>query len=474
MKIVAREREQELLDACLGSARPEFVAVCGRPGVGKTTLIRTCFKDRFAFHATGVAGGKTRDQLHAFNDALRAYGCKERAIPKEWHEAFARLRTLLSRADAIRSIGSGRLVIFLDEVPWMDTARSNFRDAFGRFWSTWASSRPDVLLVACGSAAHWMRDNLIGNENATHRRITRQIHLEPFTLAECEEFFAEAGISMTRDQVRECYQVFGGVPGYLDLIDRKYDLVQNVDQLCFARIAPLRHELERLFGNLFRFPKRHLAIVRSLARRPGGLMRADLEAIEGIGGGRPLTTALHELEECGLVCAYHDLNKETYSCLYQLSDPFTLFSLRFLDRTEVLPWNLYQGTRSFEAWSEHAFELVCLLHTDQMKRALGISGVETRECAWRSSRGRHRLQADLLIDRRDNVVSMCEMRYFPEELAIDDAYARTLRNKMAVLGNGLPAGKVASLAMITPKGVAHNEHYGLVQRELTVDDLFLA
>ena len=471
MEIIGRAQEQERLTACLESPRPEFVAVYGRRRVGKTFLIREFFKNRFAFYASGVADGKMRAQLKSFNDSLREHGCQQRAIPKDWFEAFARLRTLLESDGALREPGSGKLVVFLDELPWMDTPRSDFRAALDRFWNMWGSARPDLLLIVCGSATSWMIDNLIDDHGGFYNRVTRQMSLSPFTLAECEEYFAHSRAGMTRRQVVECYMTFGGIPYYLNLIDRKYSLAQNIDQLCFSQTGELRFEFDRLYRSLFRHSERHAAIVRALAQRSGGLLRTELAAMEGIGDGRPLTSALRELEQCGFVRQYHDFIKPKNGQVYQLIDPFSLFHLRFLDSGEVGSWVSYYGTPGHAAWRGLAFELVCLLHVDQIKRALGISGVETREASWRAKTSPG-AQIDLLIDRRDDVISVCEMKYASEQFVISAEYAKALRAKLEAFEREVHPRKALHLTMVTMEGIARNAHSDIVQREVVADELF--
>lgn len=472
MHIVGRFHEQEQLATCLESSRPEFVAIYGRRRVGKTYLIREYFNNRFAFYATGVAGGKMRDQLRSFHDSLREAGSCERKAPKDWFEAFSRLRSVLERDGTPREPGSGKLVVFLDELPWMDTARSDFRAALDRFWNIWGSAQSDLLLIVCGSATSWMINNLIDDHGGFYNRVTRQISLAPFTLKECEEYFAIARTGFTRQQTIECYMAFGGIPYYLNLIDRKYSLAQNIDQLCFNQTGQLRYEFDRLYASLFKHSSLHVAIVRALAKRAGGVLRSELQKLDEVGGGQPLTKALRELEQCGFVRKYHSPAKAAYGCLYQLIDPFSLFHLRFLDHTNVGSWLSYAGTQSHAAWRGYAFELVCLLHLNQVKRALGISGVETNAYAWRSSTTKPAAQIDLVIDRRDDVINICEMKYVQGEFTIDASYAQVLQNKLETFMREVKPHKALHLTMITSNGIAHNAYFDMVQRELVADDLF--
>lgn len=470
--LVGRKKEIDELDQCLMSGRPEFVAIFGRRRIGKTYLVREYFKGSFSFYVTGIADASMRDQLRAFGASLQAYGCSDKTIPKDWFEAFSRLIALLSDEKTHRDSASGRLVVFLDELPWFDTPRSSFKPALEHFWNGWASAQSDILLVACGSATSWILNNLVSNTGGFYNRVTRQIHLEPFTLAECEEFFRANDVAFTRQQIVESYMVFGGVPHYLNLIDRRMSLAQNIDRLCFAPYGQLRHEREFLFKSLFKGSGRHTAVVDELSKHKAGMLRTDLAATAGIGDGQPLTDALNELEQCGFIRKYRDFTKKKNGQIYQLIDPFSLFAAEFLAPGNISSWQSYIGTPGYHAWTGRAFELVCLLHIGQMKAALGISGVQTEECAWRSKAASPGAQIDLLIDRRDGVVNICEMKYSDRAFVIEAATERNLRNKLAAFAEEVAPDKALHLTMVTMHGTARNAHAGIVLNEVTAEDLF--
>lgn len=266
--------------------------------------------------------------------------------------------------------------------------------------------------------------------------------------------------------------MFGGVPYYLNLVDRRSSLAQNIDQLCFDEAGQLRYELDRLFTSLFKHASKHVAIVRELARRKGGMSRAELAAIPAIGDGSQLTRALEELVQCGFVRRYRDFVKAHRGARFQLIDPFTLFSIRFLEGDAQPAWSARVNTPAYYSWRGGAFELVCLLHSTQIREALRVGGVASTESAWRSSDSDPGAQVDLVIDRADGVVNLCEMKCTDGEFAIDKAYAADLRNKVAAFVSETGTRKAVHITMLTANGLAHNAHWGVVQNELTVDDLF--
>lgn len=494
MRIIGRKREQRELRRYCESGRPEFVVVYGRRRVGKTFLVREYFGNSFAFHATGIAGGNAAVQLRSFCGSIREHGGAAE-VAKDWFDAFDQLKALLQRDDVPRDGIGGKRVVFIDEMPWLDTPRSNFRSALELFWNGWASAQPDILLIVCGSATSWVIKNLLKERGGLHNRVTGRLHLEPFTLGECEEYYRQNGVAMTRNQMIESYMVFGGIPFYLDLFDRRLGLVQNVDRLCFAPSGQLRGEFDELYRSLFKHADRHVKVVRALAKRTSGATRAEIERAAKIAGGGTLTETLDELEQCGFVRRYRDFTKPSRDAVYQLIDPFTLFYLRFMEGTDDERfWSNHLGDAGYRSWSGRAFELVCLLHTAQMKEALGISGISTSACAWRSATsgsnpaadpgqpadldlgthgpGTRGAQIDLLLDRADGVVNVCEMKFSQSEFVIDKAYDQVLRNKLAVFAAETGTHKALHLTMVTSCGVARNQYAGIVQSEIVGDDLF--
>ena len=470
--LIGRAREVDMLDQCLNSGRSEFIAIYGRRRIGKTFLVREYFHDVFSFYGTGIARANMHDQLRAFGVSLMEHGYPDDSAPSDWFEAFSRLKKLLSGDAVARDRASGRLVVFLDELPWFDTPRSSFKAALEFFWNGWASARNDIMLVVCGSATSWILENLVTSTGGFYNRLTRQIHLQPFTLAECGELFRANGIAFTERQIVESYMTFGGVPHYLNLVDRRQSLAQNIDQLCFDTSGQLHHELQYLFKSLFKNEERHVAVIRQLAKRKSGMLRTELAKVDEIGDGKPLTKVLAELEQCGFIRKYRDFTREKSGQYYQLIDPFTLFALKFVDGGRVSSWQLHLGTPGYRSWTGRAFELVCLLHVRQMKAALGIAGVQTEECAWRSRKVEPGAQVDLLIDRRDGVVNVCEMKYSEREFVIDAACERSLRNKLSAFAEEAAPNKALHLTMVTMNGVAKNAHAGIAVNEITASDLF--
>ena len=472
MKIIGRNREKDVLSTCLLSKRPEFVVVFGRRRVGKTFLIKEYFNGRFAFYATGLSDEKTKGQLKAFHASLQAYGCRDEKAPGDWFEAFGRLRTLLETDDVYRDPISGRRVIFLDELPWMDTARSDFKSALEYFWNSWASSQEDLLLIVCGSATSWIINHLLKERKGFYNRITRRIQLLPFTLKECRELLENNDIVMTEEQILECYLVFGGIPYYLNLLDSRFSLAQNVEELLFKPYGDLKDEYNELFYSLFKKPEKHMAIMKALSDSKSGRTRKELSEVKAIGGGAVLTENLQELEQCGFIRRYTNYTKPLTGAYFQLVDPFVLFSLRFLQSHKRNSWMEYIHSPSYNAWRGNAFEICCVNHISEIKAALGIAGVDTMEYAWRSETSDPGAQIDLLIDRKDDVINLCEMKYTDRPYEVDKAEYGKLTNRLSVFQEETHPRKAIHMTLVSANGLTGGKYASVFQNVITGGQLF--
>ena len=469
--LVGRDEELRTLDEAFRSGRPEFVAVYGRRRIGKTHLVRKAFGNRFAFEHAGLSNVGMAGQLAEFARSLKRSFGRPVDTPKSWFDAFELLRDALTRR-------RGRKVLFLDELPWMDTPKSSFLPALEHFWNGWASGRDDILLVVCGSAASWIVDKLVDSYGGLHDRLTHSIRLLPLTLRECAEFVRAKGLALREPQILEAYLVFGGVPYYWDRLRRGESVARAVDRLCFAENGELRGEFDRLYASLFRHPEPYLAIVRALGANRAGRTKEDLVADTGLPDNGRLTAALKALENCGFIRRYGFPGKKVRDSLWQLVDPFTLFHLRFLDGPGPVlagDWLSGVGSPARIAWQGLAFEQACLLHVPQIKRALGVSGVSTAVYACRippGPGGQPGAQIDLVLDRADGIVDLCEMKHTREAFAVTPDVRENLLDKAAAYRRAFTTSKAVHIVLVASGGVRADETDDAVQSVVTLDDLF--
>ncbi|MCL2162977.1 MAG: ATP-binding protein [Oscillospiraceae bacterium] len=469
MRLIGRDEERRELDGYMQSGKPEFLVVYGRRRVGKTFLIRECFKDELFFSHTGLANGNTAIQLAEFNKSLRRVRGEAHRNAADWLEAFDCLREHIEQSE------SGRKVLFIDELPWMDRQKSLLLPALEHFWNGWASGRDDIFLIVCGSATSWVITKLLHDKGGFYGRITGRLFIKPFMLKDCESYYREAGIVYSRYQMVESYMIFGGVPFYLSLMKKELGFPQNVDRLCFREGGALRSEYELLYRSLFKSPEGHISVIEALANKRAGLSRDAVLKGSRLSDGGGFTRILHELEQCGFIRRYVGFGKKKRDAIYQLIDPFTLFHLRFIKDGTISDapfWSAYTDNGGHRAWTGYAFEQIVLTHVGQIKRKLQIGGVLTRQYSWRSAKSEPGVQIDLVIDRNDGVINLCEIKYCRDEYEIDAAYDKQLRRRVEVFRRETGTKSALHTTLITTYGLIRNKYAAQVQSVVTMEDLF--
>jgi hypothetical protein len=285
----------------------------------------------------------------------------------------------------------------------------------------------------------------------------------------------ERGTAMSRRELAEGYMVFGGSPYYWSLIDISMSIAQNVDRLCFTSAGELSGEFKRLYSSIFKKSDKHLKIVDALYDRKEGLTREEISKATAIPATGKLTRILEELEESGFLRQYAPMGRRKRGSIYQLMDNFTIFHAQFMAGRTTARRGFWLGSVDSpmrNAWEGIAFERLCMWHQDAIKAALGIAGVAAEISSWRSARKTGGTQIDMLIDRKDGVINLCEMKFSRDEFAIGDAYAKKLRERTELFRSETGTRKSIHLTFVTSYGVKRNENSDIVQSQVTLDDLF--
>ena len=469
-KIIGRQVEKQILEKCYESGKAEFVAVYGRRRIGKTYLIRNFFKDKFDFYITGIYEGTREEQLAFFNRQLNSYSSQWFPLVDNWYDAFEQLKVFLSASKKKRK------VVFIDELPWLDTQKSRFLKAFELFWNSWASTQQNLMLVVCGSATTWMTEKLLGNKGGLHNRVTQSISLAPFSLGETEQFIKSIGIEWDRLQIAECYMVMGGIPYYLSKLEKGMSLSQNIDRLFFAKGAELRSEYAFLFRSLFNDSDIYKKVAETLGKKALGMTRQEIQQALNLQDGGRLTEVLRNLQRCDFIRKYQGFGQKERGSLYQLTDLYTLFYLRFLNddaEHDEHAWTNMVDSPLRRTWRGYAFEQVCLHHIPQIKTRLGIAGVLTNVCAWSGKTEAGSGQIDLVIDRRDNVVNLCEIKFSTAPFILTKEYMLKMQTRKELFRMSTKTRKALHLTMVTTYGVAPGMYSGQIQSEVMLDHLFV-
>ena len=477
-KIIGRKAEQQMLKDWYESGRSELVVVYGRRRVGKTFLVREYFGELITFYHTALSPaelgtkGQLRSQLQNFWNSLKWQGADIDNCPKDWIEAFDQLITFLKGHPKDK-----RMLVFFDELPWLDTARSGFVSAFEHFWNGWGANQSNLFVIVCGSATSWVSDKLLYNKGGLYGRTTRELHLSPFTLSECEEYFSSQNIVMDRYSQLQSYMAVGGIPYYLSFFEKGKSLAQNIDSLFFKNGGRLTLEFERLYSSVFSQPEAYIKVVKALAGRREGLTRAEISAKTKISTGGGLTKILESLEVSDFIVSYHYYGRSRRELYYRLTDFYSLFYLYFVSNKKTVNTNYWENNQvspALSAWRGLTFELVCFCHINQLKDAIGISGVHSEVSPWHYSAGKsgRGAQIDMLIDRADNVVDLCEMKFSLSDFVINKSYDESLRNKLQTFIQQTSCRKAVHPVIVTTYGLTRNEYSGIIQKVITMDDLF--
>lgn len=476
--IVGRKKEQMLLEEIYSSRKAEFVALYGRRRIGKTFLIREffCKKKCTFFHATGVQKGTMKTQLEKFAQGLGLafYGTTDLKPASSWREAFHSLHEQITKTKGI-------VVIFLDELPWLATRKSGLLTELEYYWNRYWSAMPNVRLIICGSSAAWIIQKIINNTGGLHNRITCEMRLLPFDLVQTNEYLKGMGITLTQNQVLELYMALGGIPYYLEYVKRSFTAAQNIEHIYFGENAPLRDEFQKLFGSLFKKADAYIELVTLIAKKRAGINQEELADMATLSksGGR-LGVRLNDLVVAGFIDEYAPWGEGRSKKYYKLIDEFSLFYLYWVapqkGRKNIDYWLDQSQRPAYHAWAGYTFESICMKHLRPIVSALGIkTGVSIG--SWRfipeKKSDENGAQVDLVIDRSDDAINVCEIKYTQDPFVIDKEYAAKLRNLIQIFKEKTRTKKQLFLSMISAHGIKQNMYAeDMVDGVVTLEDLF--
>ena len=486
MNLIGRNEEKLILNAFLKSNRPEFLAIYGRRRIGKTFLIKQVFaeEDCFFFNVTGIQNGGTGIQMNRFTKEIgkvfyQGVDIKER---ENWIDTF----DLLS--DAIEKMvpKNKKVVLFLDEFPWMATHKSGLLQALEHRWNHSWSNDKRIKLIICGSSASWIINKIINNKGGLHNRITRQIHLMPFNLKETASFLADQKINLNHKQVTELYMTTGGVPYYLLLPERHLSAAQIVEKLAFQQNSLLFKEFDNLFSSLFENSEKYIELLRIISKNHNGIRQEEIiNRCEQTSRGGRMLARLKELEDAGFIISFMPHWHKKRGKYYRLIDEYTSFYLHWIEsvrntlqKKSLAPgyWLEKHNSPAWYNWAGYAFESICYQHLPQIRKKLNIRPSAIAN-GWSYTptvkSGEQGTQIDLLFDRDDDSITICEIKYTTEPFSITKDYAKKLENKVRIFREKTKTKKQIFLAMISANGIKETMYSEeLIQDIVTLEDLF--
>ena len=470
--LVGRKAEIQHLERIMASKEAEFVVVYGRRRVGKTFLVNTFFNDTYTFKLTGLAKKSKREQLSNFGSSLNRYGNGQKFTrPRTWYEAFDKLRELLAH-----NHHAGKRVVFIDELPWMDSRAGNLVSALEHFWNDWGVTQSDLVLIVCGSATSWMTKKILKNRGGLHNRVTQKLYIRPFTLAECKAYLHSRNILMEDMEIAECYMIMGGIPFYLKNIRPGASLAQNVDEMFFADKGRLDDEFNALYASLFDKSDHYISVIEALSSKNKGLTREELLKATKLESNGAFTTILQDLTDCDFIRRYCSYGSKSRLSIYQLTDPFSLFYFKFIskhEKTDKAFWQYQIGTPRHAAWAGVAFEQLCLNHHRQIEQALGIAGVITSVFSWTTPpSAEQKAQIDLIIKRSDKVVNVCEMKFYESDYVMKKKDYDDIERRVRTFREVNKIRTAIHPVLVTTFGLKQNQYSSVFQNVVTLNALF--
>ncbi len=465
--VVGRYREKELLKGALMSSRSELIAVYGRRRIGKTFLIREFYEKEIVYSVTGFSEGNRSVQIKNFMTKLNSFTDEfKNEKPKDWIDSFVLLKKYIS---GLRK-AKGKKVIFIDEFPWIATDKSGFLSAFENFWNDYCSARTDLIVVVCGSAASYMVKKIVKNNKGLSKRITQTINLKPFSLREVRDFFNAKNMTFLDYELLKIYMSLGGIPEYLEQVQKGESAVSTIDRMCFQPGAYLENEFDEVFESLFDSSSFHKKIIEALASGvKKGLSRNAILQKCGLETSGRFSQSLSELELSGFLLKYNSYKGKSKTTLYRIYDEYCLFYLQFMIPFKGNTWlQLYQKP-DYSIWCGYAFETIGLKHSTEIKRALKIEGMSSENYTWSNPNA----QVDLVIDRADNWVNLCELKFYNQEFTMDATYQKKLETKKNEFKKDKARKKGVFITMLTTHGIIENKYStASVDQNLTIACLF--
>ena len=474
MNIAGRDKEVKILNKLLKASTSRFLGITGRRRIGKTFLIDSAYRTKMVFSMTGIKDGSMEQQLIHFTDKLNEYSKSTNFhLPANWQEALLMLKQYLQKKKTQK-----KQVIFIDELPWITTPRSGFLQQLAHLWNDYLSKEKKYVLVVCGSSTSWITNKVYNDTGGLHNRVTDKINLQPFSLAETKQFLKDKGIKLTPNAIAEIYMVCGGVPFYLDQIKKGDSPMTATGRLCFTKDGLLYTEYENLFKAIYENPNDHESIIKTLARHKQGLSRKELIAKSKVDAGGPFTRAIKDLILSGYVEEQLPFGKKKRGTIYRLLDEYCTFYHRFISHQKKLSkgiWQQLSNKQTYKVWRGYAFENLCLRHIRNIKNALGIPAVYTETYSYKqnSTTTTDGFQIDIIIDRADNIIHLCECKFHTSNFAINKSYAATLRKRKAQFQSRTKTKKTVYTTIITNYPLEENMYSkDVADMQVVLDSLF--
>ena len=417
---IGRQYElSEISDSLNDKSKAQLIIIYGRRRVGKSTLIRKSLDSRKKIlWFEGIEGASTAVQIDQFLNDLSKQSGKVKLGAKNWREVFQGLGELIEK---------GHWHIVFDEFPWLGVGRTKIVSDLKLYWDRWAATNPNLSLFICGSVASYMVKHVI-HSKALHNRKTLEICLPSLSPQETALFIKHR----SHREKAQLYMCLGGIPKYLEQIDPKKSLEQNLNRHCFKPNGFFILEYETLFKEQFRSIKVYEQIIQALAESPKNLN--ELQDYVGVTKGGGFADQLKNLIAAQFVKEYTPISltkvSRTRTKQYKIIDPFLIFYFRYirlnrkvinLNRSNE---NLFRAivVPSFPQFQGFAFERFCEASIQKILKLLNLSLSDILDMGpyFQQKRKEFKgVQIDWLIQRRDDTWTIIECKFHSKPLGLD-------------------------------------------------------
>jgi len=473
-ELVGRVQEQKILEKAYNSEQAEFIAIYGRRRVGKTFLVRQYFTENQSmikkgasfFYVTGTKDASLQDQIANFTQEIgnTFYSGAPLEVKSNWRDTLQTLTQAIKNTPAKK-----RIILFFDEFPWLVTRNSNLLQTLEYYWNHHWSRDSRIKLIICGSSAGWILKNVVNNKGGLYNRVTRTLHLQPFNLQETQEYLSSLKIKLNQQQIAHLYMVLGGIPFYLSQIEPGLSAIQNVEKLAFKDSGFLIKEFPNLYATLFEESQTHIDLTRLISQYPYGIGQEEItRKLSYLSSGGRIVEWLSDLENAGFILRVKPFLHKKKGIYYKLIDEYSLFYFKWLEpiKDSLLEkgmragyWENLQNTPAWNSWVGYAFESLCYKHIPQISHGLRLSPTAI-PYAWRYAPSKkddgepdQGAQIDLLFDRDDDAITICEIKYTQSPFAIDKRYSEQLNQKLKVFKAVTKSKKQLFLSLISASGV---------------------
>jgi AAA+ ATPase superfamily predicted ATPase len=433
---IGRKKELAVFKKLVDSKKSTIAVVYGRRRVGKTFLIQKALTNKSCIFFEGLEDRPKKEQISNFLFQFQSASQQkvQTPFPDTWREAFLTLYKWLEKHPSI---------IVFDEFQWMANYRRDIISDLKMMWDQYFSKIPGVHLILCGSIASFMIQKVLRSK-ALYGRVDQHIHLKPFKIYETAELLGQKG----SQEILDAHLLTGGVPKYLQLLTSSDSIVLGVNELAFSEGGYLYHEFERIFISHFGKTAVFEKIIRLLAAHPHGFVRKQLSEKLGVQSGGQLTKLLDDLETAGFIRSQSLFNskKDARNIKYVLCDSFLLLYFNFIEPNKAkvamdMGRNVFAEiarTQAYLAFRGLLFELFCNSHAELIVNRLGFSAVDFICGPYfiLPKNNQKGVQIDLLFDRADNVLTLCEMKYTQKKPGTD--IIKEVSRKCEILQNKFP------------------------------------